>query len=121
MEPTTIESRLFSWQDWDEIETGVFNYTDVVLKIAVGKHPTSTTNEPCWKCEGEGTIGEFKCPTECDKGQVVVPAPEFYAGHTFSHATVDYQQSRITFYDRPDDEVGHCYELTLNVGAKRVG
>ena len=115
----TIESRIFSWEGVDENDIGVFTYTEITLKVGVGKHPTKLATEPCWKCEGEGTIGEFRCPTECDKGHVVVPAPEFPAGHTFSHATVDYQRSRIMFYDRPDDEVGHCYELTLNVGAKR--
>jgi hypothetical protein len=38
------------------------------------------------------------------------------AGKKFSHCRLDMILSTVTFYDSPEDEVGHMYTLTLTIG-----
>lgn len=32
-----MEKKIFDWEDWDEIETGVYQFTNITLKCQVGK------------------------------------------------------------------------------------
>ena len=90
---------------------GRMHYDDVVLKEAIGRHDVDDDGYPT-------TLSE----------------PDFAAGHTFSHACIDYSKSTITFYDglRYQTDAGcrafeenndgeYFYYLFLNIGAKRVG
>lgn len=48
-----------------------------------------------------------------------VDVGDYPAGHTFSHAVFDMQKSTVTFYDNPDSEEGHTYELIVSIGKKK--
>lgn len=86
----SVVDSLFSWEEWDEIETGVFNFTCITMKTGIIQYP-------------EDDVARF----------------EFIEGKTFSHAVVNLQKCHITFYDTSDDEVGHKYNISLNIGDKQ--
>lgn len=41
---------------------------------------------------------------------------EFLPGKTFTHATLDSNVSKITFFEKLNDENGHTYNLELKIG-----
>lgn len=92
--PQPIEWDLFEWESWDTVDTGVFDYYAVSLKVGVGQRVVAYA------------------------GGVPVHAPEHPVGKTFSHAVLNIAESTITLYDTNDDEVGHKYGICLNIGEK---
>jgi hypothetical protein len=79
-----IESQLFTWEEWDTIDEGVYDFSYVTLTDCMSRLH-------CWE-----------------------------VGKEFSHAVVDFQTSSVTFYDTPEDEKGHSFELCLSVGRKLI-
>lgn len=68
---STLECQLFNWEEWDEIETGVMNFSGVTLKVAVGHFPA----------------GEFLSHATLDTTHSVVilyESPEDEVGHTYA-------------------------------------
>ena len=42
MERDTFEHQLFSWENWDEMDTNDLQFYDVTLKVQVGEHAVGT-------------------------------------------------------------------------------
>lgn len=79
----TIEQQLFSWDEWDTYDEGVYVFTMPTLKVALLKE--------------QGEWG----------------SDSFLPGQVFDHAVVDFQRSYVEFFEGPRDEVGYRYALTL--------
>lgn len=37
-----MEEELFSWEEWEDIDSGVTQYHNIILKVSVGKFPVGT-------------------------------------------------------------------------------
>jgi hypothetical protein len=42
MERDTMEHQLFTWDGWDVMQTGDFQFYDVTLLVQIGEHPVGT-------------------------------------------------------------------------------
>jgi hypothetical protein len=61
-----------------------------------------------WDSVDEGVLSFEKPKLKVDVG-------DFKSGHIFAHCVVDFQKSKIVFFDTDTDEVGHTFELKLSI------
>ena len=84
----TLENQIFTWGGWDEVECGVFSFTDCALIVPVGSY---------------GPMSELS---------------DFPMGHKFPLIVFDTQKSEMRFYVDDSCEECLTYQLHLTVGRR---
>lgn len=94
----SLADQLFDFEGVDLVADGVEVFINVTLKVDIGSREIAP---------GEEING-------CTKGFVSV----LLNGTKFSHAALDSNVSKITFFEKVHDEEGHTYNLELKIGEK---
>lgn len=94
----SLADQLFDFEGVDRVDDGIEVFINVTLKVPVGSRPIK--------------------PEEDTLENTNEWVPEYHIGKKFSHATLDSNVSKVTFFDKLNDQEGHTYNLELKIGEK---